>query len=76
MSADAWPLHEPVIFVTAVTDQLRADHGLSPDAIFAVVERFEGAEHVCCTDCDASQGVLAAARAWAEATGAAYAGVA
>lgn len=66
------PGHAAVITVEAVTPALRLRHGLSPDARLAVVERYQGTEHVCCTDCEARQGVEAAARAWAEATGAAY----
>lgn len=70
------PLHEPVIFIVPVTEDFRAEHGISPDARLAVVETYEGDVHVCCTDADAKQGVVAAARAWAEGTGAAYGGMA
>jgi len=62
----------PVITVEPVSPELREAHNLSPDARLAVVERFEGKVSVCCTDMEARQGIVKAARAWAEACGAAY----
>jgi hypothetical protein len=70
------PEHDPVITIVPVTASFARYHGLSPDARLAVVEVYQGKTSVCCTDCDTPQGVEAAARAWAEATGAAYAGAA
>lgn len=64
----------PVIAIVPVTTDLRAAHQLPADASAAVVELYQGEVHVCCTDLDAVNGTEAAARAWAEGTGAAYAG--
>lgn len=61
-----------VITVEPVTEALRARHGLPAPAREAVIERYQGTEHVCCTDIEAIRGTDAAARAWAEATGAVY----
>lgn len=72
----SFPQHEAVITIRPVTDALRAEHGLPAGAVLAVTEDYEGTRHVCCTNMDCPFGVEAAARAWAEATGAAYAGTA
>jgi hypothetical protein len=76
MIPGSYPLCEPVISIVPVDEDFRALHHLSPDAALAVVESYEGSQHVCCTDADCPFGVEAAARAWAEATGAAYGGMA
>lgn len=62
----------PVITVEPVSDELRARHGLPPGAREAVIERYMGTEHVCCTDLEAVRGTDRAARASAEACGAVY----
>ena len=51
----SFPLHEPVIVIVVIDEPFRREHGLSPDAVMAVVELFEGSAFVCCTDCDARQ---------------------
>lgn len=64
----------PVIEVWPVTEGLREVHHLPAAASAAVVELYQGTVHVCCTDLEAINGTERAARAWAEGTGAAYAG--
>lgn len=63
---------DPVIVIVPVTREMRLLHRLSADARLAVTERFQGAETVLCTDDECPFGVAKAARAWAEATGAAF----
>lgn len=43
-----------------------------PDGRLAVVERYQGTTSVIATEADCQFGLEAAAKAWAEATGAAY----
>jgi hypothetical protein len=66
----------PVIAIWPVTADLRDRHNLPAAASAAVVELYQGAVHVCCTDLDAVNGIVPAAKAWAEELDAAYAGVA
>jgi hypothetical protein len=66
------PEHEPVLTVEPVNDEIRAYFRLSPDARLALFEHHQGHSEVVCTDNECAFGINAAARAWAEATGAAW----
>ena len=64
--------HEPVLTVEPVNDCIRAYFRLAPDARLALFEHYQGRSEVVCTDNECAFGINAAARAWAEATGAAW----
>lgn len=60
---------DPVLTVEPASDTMRL---LRPAARLALVERYLGESFVLTTDDQCINGIEAAARAWAEATGAAY----
>lgn len=70
------PVYDAVIAIEPVTEEMRESCGLSADAVLALVEHAGGQSTVLSTDDQCPFGISRAARAWAEATGAAYAGVA
>ncbi len=62
---------EAVLTIEPATDEVRASH---PDAEHVLIEHYQGRDYVISTDDECPFGIEAAARAWAEATGAAYCG--
>lgn len=68
------PETSPVLSIEPVTEAMRRSHNLAPEARLVLVEVHEGRSFVVSADTDCPFGIEAAARAWAEATGAAYGG--
>ena len=70
------PEHVPLIMVLPVTPELRADRCIADGASQVIVEVADGRMDVLSTDLDCPNGIVPAALRWAEACGAAYAGMA
>lgn len=69
--------HEPVIEIIPVTDDMRERLRLPGEAHLAIVETYQGVTEFLSTDVECRQnGIVEAARRWAEATGAAFLGLA